>query len=137
PRRCAHHHAGPRRHRGHDRGTSEKRPMTRAPKRWIAAAAFLALLLIMASVPMRLALALSGVSEAGLSARTVEGSVWSAEIVDARLGALPLGTLQTHLSPLALLTGRIDLVFKRDDARLGALAGRLHGSDPRGLSDVN
>jgi len=111
--------------------------MTRAPKRLIGVAALLALLLIMATFPMRLALGLSGASDAGFSAQTVKGSVWSAEIVDARLGALPLGTLQARLSPLALLTGRTDLVFERDDARLGALTGRLHGSDPRGLSNVN
>ena len=111
--------------------------MTRGTKRWIVAAALFALLLIAATFPMRLALALSGASDAGFSARAVRGSVWSSELVDARLGALPLGTLDASLSPLALLSGRTELAFERGDERLGALAGRLHGNDPRGLSEVN
>ncbi|MEQ8311519.1 MAG: type II secretion system protein N [Sphingopyxis sp.] len=109
-----------------------------ARRRWIiAAGALLALVLLVATFPMRLALGWSGASDAGVSARAVRGSVWSAELVDARLGALPLGTLRASLSPLALLTGETELAFERSDDRLGALAGRLHGSDPRGLSDVS
>ena len=106
-------------------------------RRWIVAALLLALLLIVATFPMRLALGLSGASDAGITAREVRGSVWSGELVEARLGALPLGTLRASLSPLALLTGRVEMAFTRADDRLGALAGRLHGSNPRGVSDVN
>lgn len=106
-------------------------------RRWVVAALLLALLLIVATFPMRLALALSGASDAGITAREVRGSVWSGELVDARLGALPLGTVRASLSPLALLTGRVEMAFARADDRLGALAGRLHGSNPRGVSDVN
>ena len=104
---------------------------------WIVAAALLALILIVATFPMRLALSLSGAGDAGIAAREVRGSVWSGALVDARLGALPLGTVRASLSPLALLGGDIDLSFARADERLGALSGRLHGSDPRGMSDVN
>ena len=106
-------------------------------RRWIVAALLLALLLIVATFPMRLALGLSGASDAGITAREVRGSVWSGELVEARLGALPLGTLRASLSPLALLTARVEMAFTRADDRLGALAGRLHGSNPRGVSDVN
>ena len=109
----------------------------RGRRRWIAAAALLALILIVATFPMRLALSLSGAGNAGIAAREVRGSVWSGTLVDARLGALPLGTVRASLSPLALLGGDIDLGFARADERLGALAGRLHGSSPRGMSDVN
>lgn len=108
-----------------------------ARRRWIIAGALLALLLIALTFPMRLALGLSGAGDAGISARAVRGSVWSGELVEARLGALPLGTVRASLSPLALLTGRVEMAFARADDRLGALAGRLHGSDPRGVSDVN
>lgn len=108
-----------------------------ARRRWIVAAALLALVLLVATFPMRLALGWSGAGDAGVSARAVRGSVWSAELVDARLGALPLGTLHASLSPLALLTGETELAFARSDDRLGALSGRLHGSSPRGMSDVN
>ena len=106
-------------------------------RRWIIAALSLALLLIVATFPMRLALGLSSAADASASAREVRGSVWSGELVEARLGALPLGTVRASLSPLALLTGRVEMAFARPDDRLGALAGRLHGSDPRGVSDVN
>lgn len=106
-------------------------------RRFVIAAGLLALILIIATFPMRLALGLSGATDAGISAREIRGSVWSGELVDARLGALPLGTVSASLSPLALLGGRTELVFSRTDARLGALAGRLHGSNPRGMSDIN
>jgi len=106
-------------------------------QRWGIAALLLALVLIIATFPMRLALAWSGAPDAGVTAREVRGSVWAGELVDARLGALPLGTVQASLSPLALLGGDTELAFSRTDQRLGALAGRLHGSNPRGVSDVN
>lgn len=108
-----------------------------ARRRWIIAALLLGLLLIVLTFPMRLALGLSGASDAGFTARAVRGSVWSGELMEARLGALPLGTVRASLSPLALVTGRVEMAFARADDRLGALAGRLHGSNPRGVSDVN
>lgn len=108
-----------------------------ARRRWIIAALLLGLLLIVLTFPMRLALGLSGASDAGVTARAVRGSVWSGELMEARLGALPLGTVRASLSPLALVTGRVEMAFARADDRLGALAGRLHGSNPRGVSDVN
>lgn len=104
---------------------------------WTIAAALGAVLLIVATFPMRLALAMAGAGDAGISARAVTGSLWSGELVDARLGALPLGTVRAGLSPLALLTGDAELAFARRDDRLGPLSGRLHVSDPRGASDVN
>jgi general secretion pathway protein N len=110
--------------------------MTRPRKRWVVAALLLAAILIIATFPMRLALSLSGATDAGVAAREIRGSVWSGELIDARLGALPLGTVRASLSPLALLGGRTELAFSRTDERLGALAGRLHGSNPRGMSDV-
>lgn len=111
--------------------------MTDGKKRWILVAALLALLLIALTFPMRLALSWSGAADAGVTARAIRGSVWSGELVDARLGALPLGTVKASLSPLALLAGRTELAFSRSDARLGALSGRLHGGRARGVSDIN
>ena len=111
--------------------------MMRARRDWLIAAAAFALLLIIATFPMRLALGWSGAANAGVAVREVRGSIWSGELVDARLGAIPLGTVEASLSPLALLVGRTELAFSRSDERLGALAGRLHGSSPRGISNVD
>ena len=108
-----------------------------ARRRWLIAGAVLALLLLLATFPMRLALAWSGATDTGVTAREVRGSIWSGELVEARLGALPLGTVRASLSPLALLGGSVELAFSRTDERLGALAGRLYGSDPRGVSNVS
>lgn len=109
----------------------------RARRRWGFAALLFALILLGATFPMRLALAWSGATDAGITARDVRGPVWSGELVEARLGALPLGTVRASLSPIALLGGGVELAFSRADERIGALAGRLHGSDPRGVSDVS
>jgi len=108
-----------------------------ARRRWGIAALLFALILLIATFPMRLALAWSGATDAGITAREIRGSIWSGALVDARLGMLPLGTVRASLSPLALLGGRTELAFSRADDRLGALAGRLHGSNPRGVSDVS
>jgi len=106
-------------------------------RRWTIVAALLAVVLIIATLPMRVALSLAGAGDAGIAAREIRGSVWSGTLVDARLGALPLGTVRASLSPLALLGGDTELSFARADELLGALSGRLHGSNPRGISDVN
>ncbi|KQZ65424.1 type II secretion system protein N [Sphingopyxis sp. Root1497] len=106
-------------------------------RRVILAAVLIILILIIATFPMRLALAMAGAEKSGLTAREVNGSVWAGELIEARLGALPLGNVRASLSPLALLGGDVELAFSRPDARLGELAGRLHGSTPRGLSDLS
>ncbi len=106
-------------------------------RRLAIAGLIVALIVIIATFPMRLALAWSGATDAGITAREVRGSVWSGDLVEARFGALPIGTVRASLSPLALLGGDVELAFARSDERLGALAGRLHGSNPRGISDVS
>lgn len=108
-----------------------------ARRRWTIVAALLAAVLIIATFPMRVALSLAGAGDAGIAAREIRGSVWSGTLIDARLGALPLGTVRASLSPLALLGGDTELSFARTDELLGALSGRLHGDSPRGMSDVN
>lgn len=106
-------------------------------RRVVFAGVLIALILIGATFPMRLALSLAGAERSGLTAREVNGSVWAGELIEARLGALPLGNVQASLSPLALLGGDVELAFARPDARLGELAGRLHGSNPRGVSALD
>ncbi len=59
----------------------------------------LLLLALTVLMPMRLFL-----GEGPLSARSVKGSIWSAELQDAHLGAIPLGTLHAGLG----WPGRLD-----------------------------
>src|SRR3546814_7349193 len=110
-----------------------------ARRGWSSAAVLLALMLLAATFPMRLTLAWSGATDAGVAAREVRGSVWSGELVEARLGALPLGTVRASLSPLALLGGSVELAFSRTDERLGALAGRSeeHTSELQSLMRIS
>src|SRR3546814_13362629 len=99
--------------------------MSRARRLWLGAALLLALMLIVLTFPMRLALAWADADDAGIAAREVRGSIWSGELVEARLGALPLGPVKASLSPLALLGGDVDLGFARRHDRLGAFPCRL------------
>lgn len=102
----------------------------------VVAGTVFAVLAVAATLPMRMVLDRAGAAEAGLSAREVSGTIWAGRLDDARIADLPLGRLDVQLSPLALLRGRSELIFARSDAGPGALTGRLHGSGPRGVSDV-
>lgn len=110
--------------------------MTKRTRCGIAAALF-ALLLIIATFPMRLALSLAGADQAGFTAREVVGPVWWAGMGDARLGAFQLGTLDAWLVPGPLFLGRTELAFQRQDGQqAGALSGRLRSGALRGVSDL-
>jgi len=103
---------------------------------WIAAA-LLALVLIIATLPMRLALQITGAQDAGLSARSVTGSIWSGTLVDARWRGAALGTLDAGLAPAGLLTGSARLDIARESELLGALRGGLILNGWRGVADMN
>ncbi|HUQ14310.1 MAG TPA: type II secretion system protein N, partial [Novosphingobium sp.] len=75
----------------------------------VLAALFVAALVI--ALPMRLALAWA--APRALTARTVEGTVWSGLIGDMRLGALPVGDVTAGLRPLPLLIARRELSVER------------------------
>jgi general secretion pathway protein N len=100
-------------------------------------AALLALALIAATLPMRLALGLAGADDAGLTARSVSGSIWSGTLVDARWRGAQLGTLDADLDPLALLGGTVRLNVSRDSELLGDLRGALILTGARGVADMN
>lgn len=76
-------------------------------------------------LPMRMVLGIVGVDAAGLTARSVEGSVWSGTLRDARIGDVALGDLQAHLSPWSLLLGRARL---RLDSDTDTPARAVHGA---------
>ncbi len=71
------------------------------------------LLALFFAFPLRLALGWSGAGERGVTARVVEGTVWSGLVGDLRLGALPLGDVAVGLRPLPLLIGRREFSLER------------------------
>ena len=64
------------------------------------------LIALAAFLPMRLALGWLGLGDKGITARAVQGSIWSGRLKEVRIGAAPLGDLDAGLSSLQLLLGR-------------------------------
>ena len=91
------------------------------------AALFGALMLVALVVllPLRLVLGWAGIGDEGLSARRVEGSVWSGRLVEARIGDASLGDLAAHVSPLALVAGKARLAL---DSIVDVPQRTVHGS---------
>ncbi len=88
--------------------------------RWLAGLfALVAVLVLLASVPLRLVLG-ERAAAAGLSAERVSGTVWSGALTAASFQRLALGDVRVGLNPLALLIGRVRLGFSSAKAR-GAL----------------
>ena len=85
---------------------------------------------LIALIPMRLALGVSGAADHGLSARSVSGSMWSGTLGDVRFGGLTLGDLDARVSPLALLLWRARIALDSRGAALpvhGAASVSRHG----------
>lgn len=89
--------------------------MTPRVARWLVFAALLAIALAVLA-PLRLALGWTGLVEVGLTAREARGTIWRGELVDAAFGPVALGDLDTRLSALPLLLGRVSLSLARADA---------------------
>lgn len=75
----------------------------------------LVLLSLLALFPLRLALGAANTT-GSLSAREVEGVVWSGAAGDLQAGSLPLGSLYIGLKPLPLLLGRAEFALDRPAA---------------------
>lgn len=93
---------------------------------WLALGAlFVAALLVL--LPLRLVLGMA--LPDSISARSVEGRVWSGRIADLNAGPLPLGTVDAGLEPLPLLIGRAQFALSREgfSARIGP--SRLIGAN--------
>lgn len=92
---------------------------------WLIAGVVFAIALV-ALMPLRVALALMPPM---LTARAASGSLWSGQLVEARIGPLLLGDVAAALDPLALLTGRLrfDLAGRVPafEARIAAGPGGL------------
>lgn len=66
--------------------------------------------------PMRIMVGALGLERAGLAARDVQGSIWSARLIEARFGGAALGDLDARLNLLPLFAGRarVDLARAGD-----------------------
>lgn len=94
---------------------------------------------LIALLPMRLALEWSSLGERGLAARDIQGSIWSGRLIDTRFRNIPLGTLDAALQPASLFSTPMVLVTRPEalasapgqqqrapfSARLGGGTGRL------------
>ncbi len=76
--------------------------MSRKPIIILGLISFLAVLL--AIFPLRVALALAG--DLPLTARSVQGSIWSGRLVDATLDGIPIGSFDTRFQAGQLFKGR-------------------------------
>lgn len=100
---------------------------------WLVLAGLTALGLV-ALLPLRLAVGLTAPET--VTARSIEGSVWSGRIGDLRIGPLPLGTLDAGLKPLPLLLGRAEFALLRDGPAPFVASASASGGDVR-LTGVN
>lgn len=105
---------------------------------WLAVGALFALALIVL-LPLRVILALA--MPESISARGVEGIVWSGRIVDLNVGPLPLGTVDAELQPLLFLVGRPQLAVSRDGFSASIAPARVTDANgslalPRGLGGL-
>ncbi len=84
---------------------------------------------LIAFLPMRLVLGWIGLGDQGMTARSVDGSVWWGTLTEARFGDLAVGDLDAGLSPFQLLLGRAKVsIDSRGDARTlnGAIVVSRH-----------
>ena len=62
---------------------------------------------LVAMLPLRVALAMAG--DVPLTAKAIQGSIWSGRLIDAKLDGIPVGSFQVGLKPAHLLQGRMAL----------------------------
>ncbi|MCY1669702.1 type II secretion system protein N [Novosphingobium sp. SL115] len=94
------------------------------------------LLLLALIVLLPLRLVLGWIAPAAVTARSVEGAVWSGRIADLRVGPLPVGTVSAGLDVLPLMIGRGQLSVER--AGPAPFAGKAYaGVGGTGLSSVS
>ena len=85
------------------------------------------LLSLAALLPLRLALAWTGLDRSGLSAREASGSAWLGALQEARVGPVPLGDVRARIGALPLLVGRARLAVSGGQGIDGAATVSRHG----------
>lgn len=88
--------------------------------------------------PMRLAISLAGLDDAGLAAQEVQGTIWSGRLVDAQFRGINLGTLDAGIEPSSLLAkpamtiSRANVKGEDFTATLSGSADQVQVSDAKG-----
>tara|TARA_R110000782_G_scaffold78276_7_gene155333 strand:- start:6299 stop:7021 length:723 start_codon:yes stop_codon:yes gene_type:complete len=96
-----------------------------------------AALMLVAFLPLRVALGAAGVSKGTIAARQVRGSLWWGRIDSLTLGGVHLGDVDAKVSPVQLLVGRIRLDLWRKEGLPNDFAGAWSvGFNQRGIDDV-
>jgi general secretion pathway protein N len=72
---------------------------------------------LIATFPLRTALAMAGANEHGLAAREVTGSVWNGSLRDARFKNLAVGDVSVRLDGKTVLTGSPKFLVESDEQR--------------------
>lgn len=100
-------------------------------RRWVFLG-LMTLLIALILLPLRVGVGLVGLDRLGVSARQTVGVVWAGQLVDGRIGALPLGRMSVSLNPLTLLLGQGRLSFAGRPRNTApgetGLSGRVVGS---------
>ncbi|WP_407352267.1 type II secretion system protein N [Luteimonas sp. R10] len=92
---------------------------------WLFALALPPLLCLL--LPLRLALGLVDLEQAGLGAAAATGSLWRGRLHDVHLHDRALGAVDVRLSPWPLLTGTRELVLHGATLRASLLQGARRG----------
>lgn len=100
-------------------------------RRWGLFALLTAFALIVL-LPMGLALSVLGLSDSGLTARAVRGSVWGARLSEAAFGTLAIGDVEARLRFFPLFVGRARVDLDGTPGRGSVTIGR-HAA---GIDDV-
>lgn len=90
-----------------------------------------------ATLPMRLVLDGAELGAAGLSARSVSGSIWHGRLMDVHLAGLPMGDMAASVAPLSLLSGDRMVQFRRLSSADRPLVGTIYGGGAMGFSNVS
>ena len=106
--------------------------------RWLIWVVGIALLAMIALLPLRVALGAADLERLGLAARKISGTIWSGQIGGLTLNRQGLGNFDVRLEPLPLLMGRGSIRFDRiEDELQGPLSGTLlSGGSSRGVEDL-
>ncbi len=104
--------------------------------RWALLLCFLIGLVLF--LPLRIAAGMMGLDGQGVSARSIDGSLWYGRITQLAVGDVSLGTVNAGLSPFPLLLGRARLDIWRKAGAPDDIAGALtYGIGGRfGVDDV-